>query len=329
MVLDLCFHGLFCRLVDLRHHRDSDQEGPRPNRHPVRAAGRDTDPDRLADPPHPGDLGRSIWWPRRLHRHHAQRCGHDRASDLRIRLPDILTRGTRRRHRRRLVFGRRCLCLQVVPKGQARNRARHLWCGQRRGGGHETRRTRHHGGLRLEIGRADLGGSTGNHWRLVLPFHEGRSRSRAPTRDGGEARAAVGDAGAAQEHPGLALLALLFLRVRWLRRAVAVAAALPDGRLQPRHQDSRHDRRCLLHPGFRLPRLWRAPVRQIRRAACDVLDVLRLRRRHLHPVLPADAIHGAGHSRPDDILDVDEHRRLHGSGISARLLHEPRQSCGL
>ena len=119
-----------------------------------------------------------------------------------------------------------------------------------------------------------------------------------------EARVAVGDDGAAEEHPGLALLALLLLRLRRLRRAGAVAAALPDRRLRPRHHDRRHDRRRLLDPGLDLPRLWRPPLRQVRRAPHHVLDLPRLGRLHLHPVLSADPLRRRGHPRAGRVLDA-------------------------
>ena len=102
-----------------------------------------------------------------------------------------------------------------------------------------------------------------------------------------------------EEHPGLALLALLLLRVRRLRGAGAVAAALPDRRLRPRHHHRRHDRRRLLGAGQPVPRLRRRALRQLRRAPRDVLDVRRVGGCLLPAVLSADRVHRAGHPRAD------------------------------
>ena len=158
---------------------------------------------------------------------------------------------------------------------------------------------------------------------------QGRPAARGAPAQRGQARVAVGHAGAAEEHPGLALLALLLLRVRRLRGARAVAAALPDRRLRPRHHHRRHDRRRLLGPGEPVPRLWRRAVRQVRRAPHHVLDVRRLGRLLLRPVLSADRVRRAGHSRADELPAGDRPRRLHRDRLRARLLHEPRQGRGL
>ena len=56
-------HGLFRGLDDLRHHRHPDQAGPRPQRDPVRPAGRHADPDRVADPARARHLDRPVWRP--------------------------------------------------------------------------------------------------------------------------------------------------------------------------------------------------------------------------------------------------------------------------
>ena len=131
------------------------------------------------------------------------------------------------------------------------------------------------------------------------------------------------------QHPGLALLALLFLRVRRLRGAGAVAAPLPDGCLRPRHHHRRHDRRLLLGAGLALPHLWRCAVRQIRRTPRDVLDVRRFGRGLLPAVLPADRVRRAGHPRAHEFPAGNRARRLHRDRVRARLLHEPGQGRGL
>ena len=106
---------------------------------------------------------------------------------------------------------------------------------------------------------------------------------------------------AAEERPGLALFALLFLRLRRLRRAVAVAAALSDRRLQARHRNRRHAGRRLFDPGEPVPRLWRRAFRPLRRAPHHVLDVRRIGADHLHPGLSADRICRAGNEGPDPV----------------------------
>ena len=78
---------------------------------------------------------------------------------------------------------------------------------------------------------------------------------------------------AAEERPGLALRAVLFLRVRRLRRAVAVAAAISDQGLRRRHRDRRHDGGDVLVPRQRVPGLWRPSFGSLWRAPRDVLDV--------------------------------------------------------
>ena len=108
-------------------------------------------------------------------------------------------------------------------------------------------------------------------------------------------------AGALEEHPGVALLALLLLRIRRVRGAGPVAAALSDRRLRPRHHHRRHDRCRLLGASQPVPRLRRRPLRQIRRTPRDVLDVRRVCRRLLPAVLSAHRVHRAGHPRAHDV----------------------------
>ena len=97
----------------------------------------------------------------------------------------------------------------------------------------------------------------------------------ARRKSGAKPRASARHAGALEEHPGVALLALLLLRVRRVRGARAVAAALSDRRLRPRHHHRRHDRRRLLGARQPVPRLRRRALRQVRRAPGDVLDLRR------------------------------------------------------
>jgi NNP family nitrate/nitrite transporter-like MFS transporter len=85
-------------------------------------------------------------------------------------------------------------------------------------------------------------------------------------RTGDQAEEHLAAARAAEECPGLALLALLLLRLRRLRGAVAVAAAIPDRRLRRRHQAA-----GMLAAAFSIPaslfRAYGGICRTLRRAA--------------------------------------------------------------
>ena len=152
------------------------------------------------------------------------------------------------------------------PQGEPGHRARHLRRRQRRRGRHQIRRTVHHGGLWLEGRRQRVGDRDRAHGCRLLADDQGRSAARSAPAQRGQARVAAGHAGAVEERPGVALLALLFLRVRRLRGARAVVAALPDRSLRPRHHYRRHDRCRLLGAGQPVPRLRRGSLRQVRRA---------------------------------------------------------------
>ncbi len=104
-----------------------------------------------------------------------------------------------------------------------------------------------------------------------------------------------------------------------------MAAALSHRRLRPRHHHRRHDRRRLLGAGQPVPRLWRGTLRQVRRAPRHVLDVRRLGRSLLPPVLPAHRIRRAGHPRAGELPPRDRALRLHSHRVRARFLHEPGQ----
>ena len=329
LAFDHRVHRLLCGVDDLFDHRRPDQEGPGPQRYPVRPAGRHADPDRLADPPDARHLGRPVRRPHRLYGRDAVGGGGDLAADLRLRLSDVPAGGARRRHCRRLVCGRHHLRLQVVSQGEPGHRARHLRRRQRRRGRHQVRRALHHGGLRLEDRRQRVGDRDRAHGRRLLADDQGRPAARGAPAQRDQARVAAGHAGAVEEHPGVALLALLFLRVRRLRGARAVVAAVPDRRLRPRHHHRRHDRCRLLGPGELVPRLRWCSVRQIRRAPHHVLDVRHVRRLLLCPVLPADRVRGAGHSRTDELPVGNRPCRLHRDRLRVGLLHEPRQGSGL
>ena len=125
----------------------------------VRPAGRHADPDRIADPARARHLDRPIWRPARLHA--STMLAAAVATFLLTyahTYPAVPARGARRRHRRRLVRGRRRLCLALVSGGEAGHRARHLRRRQCRRGGHQVPRALRARRLRLADGRAGLGG---------------------------------------------------------------------------------------------------------------------------------------------------------------------------
>ena len=291
-------HGLLCGVDDLFHHRRADQEGSGAQRYAIRIAGRHTDPDRLADPPDARHLDRPVRRTHRLHRRHALGGLGHLAADLCLRLPHLPACRAWSRRRRRLICRRHRLRLQMVSEGEPGHRAWHLRRRQCRSGRHQIRRAFHHGGLRLEDRRQCLGaghrrdGASSSGWR------QRTTRSlEARRRSGTKPEPLSRHARAAKERPGLALLALLFLRVRRVCGAGAVAAPLPDRRLRPRHHHRRHDRCLLFGAGLAFPRLRRRALRQVRRAPRDVLDVRRFGGGLLPPVLPADRVHRAGHPR--------------------------------
>ena len=299
VALDHRLHGVLCGLDDLFHHRRADQARPGPHRHSVRAAGRHAHPYRLADPPDARHLDRPVRRPHRLYRRDAVGRGCHLAPYLRLQLSHVPAGGPGRGHRRRLVRSRHRLRLALVPDRAAGHGARHLRRRQRRCGRHQVPRPLHHGRLRLADGRQHLGRGHRRHGRRLLAHHQGRPAARGAAQSRPQAGAAVGHVGAAEERPGLALLALLLLRVRRLRGALAVAAALPDRRLRPRYHNRRHDRRRLLDPREPVPRLRRPPLRHLRCAPRHVLDLRRVGRGLVPPLLSAHRVHRAGHPRAD------------------------------
>ena len=128
----------------------------------------------------------------------------------------------------------------------------------------------------------------------------------------GEKPEPLARAGAAEEHPGLAFRALLFLRLRRLRRAGAVAAALSDRRLRARHHDGRHDRRRLFGPGLAVPRLWRPsrPTVTARAASCIGPSWCRSVCTFILSYPPTEYV-VEGIRGPVDLLDPHGARRLH------------------
>ena len=248
-------------LDHLRDHRHPDPKEPCSIRHATGSAGRHSDPDRITDPPDTRHLVRPVWRAPGVLRHHAVRGRDDSTSGARLRLPDFPAGSFGRRHLRRLVLGRHRLRRQVVPQGKTGHRTGHFRRRQCRCRGHQVGRSHRHGGLRLASGRARVGRGAGSDRNRVLCHDEGRPGPRPPPSLGREAGVVAGHAGAAQERPGLALLALLLLRVRRLRVTRPVAAALPYRRLRHRHRGGWYDRRSLLHSSLCVPRIWRPSCR--------------------------------------------------------------------
>ena len=164
---------------------------------------------------------------------------------------------------------------------------------------------------------SDLGRRHRPDGHRLLVRDNGRSGAARAPRSRREARQRLARACAAEEHPGLALFALLLLRLRRLRRAVAVAAALYDQRLRRRHHDRGHDGGDVLAAGECVSRLWRPSVGPLRRAPRDVLDLPGRRGLHLCAVLSADRLRRARHQRPDHLP--------HRNGPCA--VHRRRCSC--
>ena len=165
---------------------------------------------------------------------------------------------------------------RFYPGRAAGHGARHLRRRQCRRRGHEVPRAVRHGRLGLADRRAGLGGGArrdGGVFWLTTDDDPVTVARRGGAGAAPEPRLRVAPL---QEPAGLALRPLLLLRLRRLRGAGPVAAALPDRRLRLRHQDRGHDRRGLLDPRLGLPRLWRRALRQGRRPHGDVLDVRRL-----------------------------------------------------
>ena len=267
--------------------------------------------------------------PPHLHGGDAGGCARDVSADLRPHLSANSRRRARRRHCRRFLRGRHRLRVALVSGGEAGNRARHFRRRQCRRGGDQVLRAIRAGRLWLADNRASVGRGHRHHGRAVLVLHQGRPGGTGAPRQERTAAQHLARARAAEERPGLALRPLLFLYVRRLRRAVVVAAALPDRRLQARHRDRRHAGRRLFDSGELVPHLWRRALRPLWRAPHHVLDVRRLGADHLHPGLSAHRICRAVHQWPAALSYGDWRRHLHLPDFRARLLHEPGQSRGL
>ena len=109
-------------------------------------------------------------------------------------------------------------------------------------------------------------------------------------------------AGRAAEAPaGLAVLSVLLLRLRSVRRPRPVAAPLLRRRLWTRIHDRGHAGCRLCAPRQHLSGPRRIPLRSVRGAARDVLDVHRERGRLLLPELSVDGLRHTGSRGPDRV----------------------------
>ena len=226
-----------------------------------------------------------------------------------------------RRHRGRFIRGRRRLRLAILSRGQAGHRARHLRRRQRRRCTHQIRRALRAGGLWLADRCPGLGAC---HWPdgyRVLVLLGRRPRRPGAAREEREAEQRLARARAAEEHPGLAFCAVLFLRVRRLRRAGAVAAAISHQGLRRRYQDRRHGRCDVLAARQRVPGLWRPSLRSLRRTEGDVLDLPGRRRHDFRAVLSADRLFGEDGQRHRRLPPRNGAGAVHGDRVRARLLH--------
>ena len=225
------------------------------------------------------------------------------------------------RYRRRVVRSRYCLCFAVVSDRKTGDRPRYFRCRQCRRGGNKVPRAIRACRLWLAGGRPDLGRRYRDHGDRVLVFHRRRSGPCCKTRTRRKAAQRLARAGVTQECPGLALRALLFLRVWRLRRTGAVAAAVPDQRLRGRHQDGRHGGCGILASGKRFPCLWRSSVRSLWRTTRHVLDLPGRHRLHLRALVSADRLHRPHDQRPTSVPPRNGGGAVHGDRICARLLH--------
>ena len=284
----------------------------------------------VTDPHLPRRLDRPIWRPHRLHRGDVGRRLATYFLTWASTYPQFLIAALGRRYRRRIFRGRHRLCFAMVSDREAGHGARHFRRRQCRRRGNKVHRAVCAGRLWLARGCAGVGRRHRDHGGLVLVFHRRRPGAPCAPRAGRKAAQRLARTRTAQERPGLALRALLFLCFRRLRRAVAVAAAISDRRLWRRHQDRRHDRL----PPSRSRRAFFAPMAGTCRtgmahaASCTgpswsrscALSSCRIRR----PTISCARINGPRH-----LPSRDGRGAIHGDRVRARLLHGPGQGRSL
>ena len=322
-------HGLLRGLDHLLHHRDPHRAGSRAQRHRVRHPGGHPDPDRLAQPHLSRDLDRPV---RRARRVHAADGGHRGrhldALDGR-HVPDVPARRPRGGACRRLVRGRHRVRVALVRPRAPGDRARGVRDRQRGRGRHQLRGAVPAPRRRMGTGRPGLRGGAPRHRGGVLLRDEGGPGHRPAPGDGREAAVGVPPARAAAPPPGLEVLALLLLRLRGVRGARALAAAVLRRRLRPGHQDRGDAGRGLRAARKRLPGPRRLPLRSLRRPRGDVLDVPRERRRLLLPELSVHGLRGPGGRGADRVQPHHLAPGLRCADGGARLRDVAREGGGL
>ena len=295
---DIRLHRLLRRLDHFCDHRPSDPEGSWIIRDRVRPSGRRSNTDWLAFTPVPRNLGGPVRWPdRQCGGHGVVRAG-DMASHIRLQLSRISACRTWSGTRGRLVLGINNLRLEILPGREAGGGPGNRRGRQCRRSSDEVCRPDCHGRHGLERRRQRLGRWAHCCGRDLFCIHERRSRAGGAARLGNEAAQFCCSVRATAECPGLALLALLFLRVRGVRGALAVAAALSDRCVWLRHRDGWHAGCRLLNSSVVVPHLWRLPVGSGWGPDCHVLDLPGVRRHHLLSVLPADLLCRRRRARP-------------------------------
>jgi hypothetical protein len=166
-------HGLLCRMDNFCDHRDRNQGRARPERHPIRPAGRHADPHRVAGACLSRHLDRPIWRTTGFPADDAGLCGLDLPAFLcRYLCADAGCRAGAWACRWGLC-GRCRLCLQMVPAGKAGHCAWLFRHGQCRCGGNEICRAVRDGGDGLDCSCAILGRSIGGDGGDFLPARKG------------------------------------------------------------------------------------------------------------------------------------------------------------
>ncbi len=193
----------------------------------------------------------------------------------------------------------------MVPTGKTGHSARLFRHGQCWGGRHQICSTVCHGGDGLERSRSDMGCCAGCYGSRVFPVRKGRSRLRRAQAKRRQAQITRRTARTLAASAGLAFLALLFLRLRGLRRAGAVAAQISKRSLSSRCQGCGHARRHLLALGEPVPRLWRDAVGQIWRAQDHVRDLWRVDALPVHAQLSVDRLCDPRDQGRHRIFDLD------------------------
>ena len=294
----LLVHRVFRGLDDLFHHRRQDQTGSGAVGDRVRHPGGHAGPDRVGQPHLSRRLDRAVWRAPGLHDPDA---GHRRGVLAALRGPDLRgvpPRRARRRAGRRVVHRRHRLHLAMVREGTPGHRARHLRGRQCGRSADQFRRAIPGDRLRLGADRADLRGRAGADRNRVLPAGQAGPRGGGAQAGGPQAGLRPGTARAARQPAGLALRHLLLLRVRRLRRARLLPAALLCRRLRPVARHRRHAGGGLFDARINFSCARRLDVGQMGRAVGHVSDLPRVAGLPVRDELSAHPVHRAGHRRP-------------------------------